>query len=352
MSDKKNIEILVVVNLLRPPNKDNRLRHLIEECKTFAPELHHHVLYHETTIKKLKDQIYKKIKEQNIDLILCNYYEEWMKSIETPIVVLERYDSCTLTNKNMQHINKKNLVAVFKEYVCSNLKDYNLPQHRNRVHYNNMLKYYKGDINPIYSNPNDYSIELLQKIKPVSWNLYQYSFVCNSRMERAAYSHPPRKDIDVFFVCNEHKEHPILFRHRKEGQKKLSSELLSDYKVVTKHIDNRHKYTDMVRRSKICVAPYGLGSRIALDQLGLLYGCIVIKPTMQHVKVNPNIYTDEYFNFVGADWDNLVQEILSILENWKKWSLIGMERKNKIVNNFGVKYYVDEYKKNIAKALD
>lgn len=353
MSDKKYIEILVVVNLLRPPNTDNRLRHLIQKCDEFASELRHYVLYHDTTEKKLKSEIYKTMEKRNIDLILCNYYEEWMRDIKKPIVVIERYDSCTLTNKNMQHLNKKNLVAIFKEYVCSNLADYNLPQHRNRVHYSNILKWYGDDITPMYSKPNDYSIELLQKIKPVSWNLYQYSFVCNSRMERAAYSQPPsNKDIDVFFVCNEHKEHPVLFKHRSEGQKKLSSEKLSNYKIVTKHINNRREYVNLVSRSKICVAPYGLGARIALDQLGLLYGCIVIKPTMTHVKVNPDIYTDEYFNFVADNWDNLVPEIARILENWDHWSVVGLERKNKIVKNFGVKYYVEEYKKNILNVLN
>ena len=346
------------MNILFIPNiaknkKDNRLSSMIELCKKYKTNINHIVLYpsKKNNIKKVLDIINK----NNIKLIMCNYGEDYLNDIGLPIIILERLDSCTLTNKNRKYLNCENVVAIFKEYVCSDMSEYSTKHIQNRLHYTNLVKMKDARYASIASDDDNHEINSkYSKIIPVSWNLYQYSFVCNKTMENAKNSViPDIKDIDVFFVCNPHRDHEILYEHRISGQKTLiDDERMSKYNILTNYIDNRNVYKKMVMRSKICVCPYGLGSRIALDQLSILSGSIAIKPNMDHVNLVPNVYKEGYYEIVEANWTDLIDKILDILENWdSKYKKLAIERRNEVIKKYDEQFYLTKYVEAIRNVV-
>ena len=105
---------------------------------------------------------------------------------------------------------------------------------------------------------------------------------------------------------------------------------------------------DTIKRSKICVCPYGLGGRIALDQFALLAEAIVVKPDMSYMTTDPMIYTDKYMEFFTMD--NLKSVLANILGNYEKYNKLAKKRK-KMVLKFDEKYYADRFVETIQEVL-
>jgi hypothetical protein len=285
------------------------------------------------------------MKEHKLDVIICNYAYPYIVKTKYPIIILERLDSCTLLRVNNNSLASDNVVSLFKEYVCSDVDNYTRPQVGSRVHYTMLEKIY-GSVIQKYAAPVD--TKNYHKVRPLDWNLHQYSFICNTHMDTIRKLPPVQKDIDVFFVCHNHDHHDVLSKHRSIGRDIAKT---VDCKIVTAAINGREGYLNMIMRSKICVCPYGLGSRIALDQISILGGAIAIKPDMSHVTTNTNLYTDDYFEFVNTDWSNLKETISKILNNYDKYSKIATERKVRAENKFTKEYYADQYVSAIESAL-
>jgi len=338
------MNIIYIVNI-KPNNlTDNRLFDMIQLCNKYYSKIKFHVLFNGLPgIEKKVDDV---IKNNKIDLILCNYGEGYIVKTGLPVIIIERYDSCTLTPKNKEYLKYENVKALFKEYTCSDIKQNNKAQIKNRLHYTLLNSFYNTGLNK-QKQGAILSQEMIKKIRPVSWNLHQYSFICNSAMDFAKSREETdlEKDIDVFFVCNPHDDHDILYKHRTSGQLKLKeSGLCEKYNIKTDHIDNRRKYRETAIRSKICICPYGLGSRIALDQLAILSGSIVIKPPMCHINTTPDIYKNDFFEYVNYDWDDLIEKIKHILSNWDcTYKKKGIERRREAIEKYTEKYYVDKF---------
>ena len=280
------------------------------------------------------------------DLYLCNYAYPEILTLGK-VIVLEKNDSASVTSSNMKYINHPNLIAILKEYIYSDLRNYNFRFLLNRYHYSLT----EGELDNKYSLADVKIKPEYHKIQQSSWNLYQYSFVGHKKMERLKAVPHTVKDIDILCISHPHAEHDPLYNHRlKYKNIVLNSPELSEYTIKHESVSGR-EYMDILSRSKICIAPYGLGSRIALDQYGLIARCIVIKPEMDHVVVEPNIYTPDFMEFVDSNWNNLVEKILDILENYKKYSVIATTRRIQVLK-FDEKYYVDTFIKKIHTIIE
>lgn len=62
------------------------------------------------------------------------------------------------------------------------------------------------------------------------------------------------------------------------------------------------QYYDELRRSKICVSPFGYGEICWRDFESILCQCLLIKPDMSHIKTSPNIFVP-YKTYVPVKWD-------------------------------------------------
>lgn len=253
-------------------------------------------------------------------------------------------DSANINNKNYRSLCRKNISLLIKEYTYRDPKLNHYQWLENRHHYN------------LLEN-NTKLVEKkekcdLSKIKTCSWNLYQYSFVANKSMKYMKdLSNVKKKDIDVFFVCHSHDKSPILSRHRRgilKILKKFESETNAKCVLGVDINLKKRKYMDTIKRSKICVCPYGLGGRIALDQFALLAESIVVKPDMSYMMTDPMIYTKQYMEFFTMD--NLKSVLANILGNYEKYNKLAKKRK-KMVLKFDDKYYADRFVETIQEVL-
>ena len=266
---------------------------------------------------------------EKVEILLCNKYDDTISKLkkENPklkIVICERYDSCTLSlHTSLEHVREVD--AIFKEYVLKDRKHYTHEYVNNRYHFYLLEKDSKIKKKYLYQDDID-------KIRCVPWNLKQYSNICNKYMKTLQDSNPTMDDktVDIFLVCHPHIKHRILYEHRMNAMEKLKVIAKKyDLKIVTEELTKREYNTELIK-SKICISPYGLGSRIALDQFGLLAKTIVIKPPMGHIDTTPNIYEEEMFEYCDINFDNMEEIILKILNDYEKYFEIAEKRFNNI----------------------
>ena len=96
------------------------------------------------------------------------------------------------------------------------------------------------------------------------------------------------------------------------------------------------QYYELMRRSKIVVAPFGYGEIAPRDLESAMVGAVLAKPDMGHIKTIPNPYIpNETYRPVKWDFSDLNDVILDTLSNYKYYQ-------DKLVTNFR-QFYNREY---------
>lgn len=250
---------------------------------------------------------------KNCDIILCNYVRAELLYLKKKIIICERID-CTPLDKSYYHIDNPLVIGIFKEFISRNKSLQNNNTYCNRIHYKII-----NDIYKITEHVDDKRIikNNLHKIKCVPWNWHQYTHLsCNSNMLKCKELFKIKKTLDVFCVCHPHLHSAILSKHRKEVVKIVKS-MGKKIKVFTNVIETHDEYNQTLSKYKICVAPWGIGERIALDQKAILAGCVLIKPDSDYVKSYPDLYQEQYYVKCKQDLSNLKNVINSVLKNYK-----------------------------------
>jgi hypothetical protein len=269
------------------------------------------------------------LEQVECDLLCVNYYVPFMRTLKFNILICSRMDSCGLNSRNLKQLDAPNVSLVGKEYVFTDRQNYTRRFVEGRLHSELIWQSYKTDYSKVWQHRQSYRDRLkchLSRIVPFSWKPF------DAKIEE-------NKVVDVFFVCHIHEKSPSLSRHRREGLEKCKQ--ICEKHGFTALVGSlpRKEYFPSLRKSKVCIAPYGWGSRIALDQYGLATGTLIVKANMQHVLTVPNIYTAEYMYIVDPNWDMLEEVLCNLLHNYtSKYKQIALQRKNK-VKNFNKEYY-------------
>jgi hypothetical protein len=93
--------------------------------------------------------------------------------------------------------------------------------------------------------------------------------------------------------------------------------LAGEYRVVaTTDRIRPADFRDELRRSRICVSPFGHGEVCFRDFEAVLHGCLLIKPDMGHLETRPNIYVPGQ-TYIPVRWDfgDLAEKCRYYLEN-------------------------------------
>ena len=139
-----------------------------------------------------------------------------------------------------------------------------------------------------------------------------------------------KKDIDVFalfaYPCKDNWEFKNKTNHYYDWHRKRCIDYLNtlpkNIKVATL-IDGQKvpisEYYELMRRSKIVVAPFGYGEIAPRDIESAMCGAILIKPNMDHIETIPNIYIPNE-TYVPCKWnfENLQEKIEVLLENYSQ----------------------------------
>jgi hypothetical protein len=275
------------------------------------------------------------------DLLCVNYYQAFMLAFDRPVLVCSRMDACGLNSRNYQYLDAANLVLVGKEYVYADRTKYTRRFFEGRYHSELILRAYQRPVPQVWQHRPSHRSRMephLGKLTPLSWNLLQYSFL-HPRLQRLLYEPSCRKPIDVFFVCHPHERSPPLNLHRLDGFRKCRQICTKyGYRCVVGGL-HPEEYHPTLKRAKVCISPYGLGSRIALEQYGLVTGTLVVKAAMGHVRTYPDIYTEEFMHFVRPDWVDLEAILVTLLDNYEtEYARVARRRRDK-VKKFNTRFY-------------
>ena len=293
----------------------------------------------------------------NIDVVICNKITSEIEGMKKPIIVCDRFDS-TPTSSYRSYLNNDLVIGYFKEYTFREKEKHSRLSLYHRYHFNILNEMYRivpeKDMKR-YDRESGIPDNKLDLIKCVTCNLCQYSNIMHHFMDMLAKSIIlyDEKPIDVFMVCHLHEKQPILMTHRKAGLEMLE-QYKNKYNIVcqTGKLD-ANEYMDKLKQSKVCIAPYGLGERIALDQYGILAGCIVIKPPMDHLICDPNIYEKEQdmIETCSVDFSDLESILNRVLGEYDtKYNVIAANRRKKLME-YDQTYYANQFINAIVDTL-
>jgi Glycosyl transferases group 1 len=110
-----------------------------------------------------------------------------------------------------------------------------------------------------------------------------------------------RRDIDIIFRGSVTKG-TIVYPLR-SGIAPILRQLEHKFRVIipTEPVPRDDYYEEMMR-SRICISPFGYGEICWRDYEAILCRCLLIKPNMDHVETNPDIF-QAYKTYIPVEWD-------------------------------------------------
>ena len=300
-------------------------------------------MLNEKIMKKYEIETVNKIK--NCDLIIAFKIDCEILFYKKPIIICERFDSISVGS--VQRCYKSdNVVAIFKDYLPRNIQLLTDNTVKKRYHYN-ILNYIYGFEEK--QENNEIIESYLEKFKLVPWCVNQYSHLALNKHIKYCLENNTNfeKDIDIFCVCHSHENISPLNKHRIEI-KKLVKQLSNDFIVYSEENINTTLYNNNLLRSKIVVAPWGFGERIAADQKAIIGNCVLIKPDTNHVITIPDLYQDSCYVKCKQDLSDLKDICVEVLKNY---DLYFQKTKNaqKLFSETTLDFYQDNFWKNIIQ---
>jgi len=114
-------------------------------------------------------------------------------------------------------------------------------------------------------------------------------------------------------------------------RKKVIEFLQSDsvFNFITGKGLPKKKYLEELRKSKICISPFGWGEVCYRDFEAIINGAILVKPHMNHINTYPNIYL-EGETYISLDWDlknieNVMRDLLNNYDDYKRIAINASE---------------------------
>lgn len=140
-----------------------------------------------------------------------------------------------------------------------------------------------------------------------------------------------QRPVDVCCRVGVRAHHPPwLVRHRRAVVELLRA--LGRFTVIaSSETIARHAYFDELAKSKIAVSPFGWGEVCWRDFEAIACGCLLVKPSMEHVETYPFRYEDGE-TYVSVRWD------LSDLEEKCRYYLTHEDERLRIVHNAATAY--------------
>ena len=84
---------------------------------------------------------------------------------------------------------------------------------------------------------------------------------------------------------------------------------------------NRAEYFDTLRRSRVCVSPWGYGERCHRDYEAILCGCVLVKPDTSHLAMFPDMFDPMVGCYIPCrtDFSDLKDIIEDVNLNWSSY---------------------------------
>lgn len=175
--------------------------------------------------------------------------------------------------------------------------------------------------------------EHLHKIR-LGWNIgmldYRYFPLSNylpigtsrllNSVYKVTYFEKPggEKPIDSAFRGKINKNNEKYSYQRNKVVDLFNKEKYSNF--VTGDLISKNDYLKELRKSKICVSPFGWGEVCYRDFEAIMAGCLLIKPEMDHLETYPDVYKKNE-TYISLKWDmyDLEKTLQEALENYEDY---------------------------------
>lgn len=247
---------------------------------------------------------------------------EFLKSIEIKKVFLDdSASSGTCLFNILPYIN-----VYLKKQFLKNLEKYKKPYLGKRYYADYLIKLYN------IKEPHKKSQLLKVKYKNklvLGWNfLISKRFYRQLRKQRYRIFKKRKIDISCRIRLGDNKssEPKWIYFHRFFVLNNLKK-LKNKYKIIaTNRLISIRSYLRELKKSKICVSPFGFGEICWRDFEAIMCGCLLVKPKMEHLITEPDIFIPNK-TYVPVKWD------LSDLNEKCEYFLTHDEEREEIIKN-------------------
>lgn len=274
----------------------------------------------------------------------------FVNSIPGDVILFDGQDSASLMG-SFDVFKKSKAKLLLKNSLYKSTGDYLMPTTMGR-------KYWGYQPNLAYSIDVD-DVDIFDRIKLSGSNWlstvnpvwYDYSKLKKDIDVFAMFSFPGRANLEFTYETN-----GFYDGHRQKCMTWLD-QLPKSIKVA--RLENGEKvpleqYYDLMRRSKIVIAPFGYGEMAPRDIESAMVGAILIKPDMSHLKSIPNIYASGQ-GFISCNWDfsdlsELIESALDMFNSYSQEQFVENMRKE-FTREYATENLVT-HTYNIIKELD
>jgi hypothetical protein len=157
-----------------------------------------------------------------------------------------------------------------------------------------------------------------------------------------------KREIDVFFNGT------IKYSNLTSFQRKLTCETISKDRIRN-HIDpmaplSHDEYIDCMKTTKIALSPFGWGEVCYRDFETIVYGAMLLKPSVEHMITYPNIYIANE-TYIPIDWDfSDYEEIMSRIDS-KEFMEIAQNAQDLLYKYTSTKWGKEQFADHIIQSI-
>ena len=210
----------------------------------------------------------------------------------------------------------------------------------------------KSNLTDMVSREHGYSFEdnVIRSSGPVSqagvdklllgWNIALDDKIVDLVATLPAVEQQPR-DIDV---CSRAFVKPDVWIYPLRGPLVERIEAMKDrFKVLAprERVSQEQYYTEMLR-SRICVSPFGYGELCWRDFEAVLCGCLLVKPSMSHVRTYPDIFVPgETYAPVRWDYSDLSEVCARYLDDEPERARVAARARATLLEALGESAFIE-----------
>jgi len=257
-------------------------------------------------------------------------YLDWFAPLHLPYPEILSFIDLYIKKQYLKNLNQYSDNDFIAE---TNLTDYFYKKHGIKI-YKKQIKLARGHNKKLFLGWNFITAEyLVQQFKKQN-----YKFSKNNH-----------RDIDVSCRIGISKDEWLSY-HRTSVLSKIR-DLSSQYNIIaTSKTLDRKDYFKELDNSKICFSPFGYGEVCWRDFEALLSGCLLIKPSMEHLTTMPDIFIKNQ-TYVPVKWDlsDLKEKCIYYLTHKKEREKIIKNAEKEYITYFKEKKFVDRIGEMLIK---
>lgn len=159
------------------------------------------------------------------------------------------------------------------------------------------------------------------------------------------------QDRSIDILCRAHVPSEVWISPMRSSAIEAVTKLSSRFNVLAPRSRvSQEEYNRELTRSRICVSPIGFGELCWRDFEAILAGCLLVKPSMDHIKTKPNIFVP-HSTYVPVRWDysDLEEQCAFYLENETERAAIASSARSTLLTALTEEWFLCEFSELMAK---